>query len=133
MNQDVFGRYSVAIVTPFISADVDPSQPVDLDGFRCLIDRLCRELSILRSSSNSCIGGIIVTGSTGEQHSLSVEERKLLYREAVCVADHFGVPIAAGNWLPCPLLPYGLTILLSSASVAAYCKQALLPLLLSRL
>ncbi|CAM9281947.1 unnamed protein product, partial [Ectocarpus fasciculatus] len=42
------------------------------------------------------IGGVIVPGTTGEQHSLSVDEKKKLFKLAVDSASEFSISILAG-------------------------------------
>ena len=90
MEDTVFRRYSIAIVTPFhdsIDQDISDVAPI--------VAHTCIRLASLRSMSNS-IGGIIVSGSTGEQHAMTKEERIRLYRDVVNEADKYGVPVACG-------------------------------------
>jgi 4-hydroxy-tetrahydrodipicolinate synthase len=95
MGDNVFGRYSVAIVTPFVDHKVDAAQPVDEVGLECMITHVGSKLADLRMS-HDLIGGIIVSGTTGEQHTLSPDERASLYRLSVKLAKKLEVPVIAG-------------------------------------
>ncbi len=68
----MFHSYSVAMVTPF-SADGD----LDLGAVAGMTQYLI----------SSGVTELLISGSTGEQHSMTPEERKALYREAVRAAD----------------------------------------------
>lgn len=61
-----------ATFTPF-----DTEGRVDLSGIRTMVDRLVSNM----------VSGIYICGSTGEGHSLTVDERKLLAENFVAAAD----------------------------------------------
>ena len=71
----------VAMTTPFNKKDLS----LDLSGTRTLIDHYCENKS----------GPIIVGGSTGEFHALTMDERKVLLETAIDQADG-RLPIIAG-------------------------------------
>ena len=95
MGDIVFGKISIAVVTPFADSAVDASQAIDMQGFQSIVTHLAKNLSEV-SSMYGMVGGIIVSGTTGEQHTMSIEERKSLYSSAVLIARQFNVAIAAG-------------------------------------
>lgn len=95
MGDYVFGKVSVAAVTPFVDPEVDPLQPVDCDSLRNVIQHIAAGLADQRSKFG-LIGGIIVSGTTGEQHTMTVEERCELFALAVPIAERCGIPVAAG-------------------------------------
>ena len=95
MGDTVFGRFSVAIVTPFCEATVDENQSIDKEGLESVITHVANKLEAARRGSD-VVGGIIVSGSTGEQHTMTVEERIELYRLTVSTAKCYNVPVAAG-------------------------------------
>lgn len=96
MVDKTFCRYSVAIVTPFVSYGSNKAQPVDSNALKSCVDHVSNGLSQLRSLYPGDIGGIIASGSTGEQHSMTVEERISIYGQCVQYASKFDVPVAAG-------------------------------------
>lgn len=67
-----FGRFSVAMVTPFT-----PAGELDESGVAGVVDYLVER----------GVPALLVSGSTGEQHSMTVEERVSLYR---LTAGHLG-------------------------------------------
>jgi len=69
MKTTRFGRILLPIVTPF-----DENEEVDYGVFEELIGYLLE---------NDCFDTLIVTGTTGEFNTLTVEERKRLFRTAV--------------------------------------------------
>jgi len=80
VSNKAFSSYCVALVTPF-SIDGDLTEaPV-----RTLVAFLKKE----------GVGAFLVSGSTGEQHSMTMEERTRLYRWVVSEAGP-GVPVYAG-------------------------------------
>lgn len=84
MDDLVFRRYSVAIVTPFEDArdedaavgGIEHPQRIDFEAFGRCIDHVAEGLQRLGGEFGGQIGGIIVSGSTGEQHSMSIAERQ---------------------------------------------------------
>ena len=40
MGDDIFGRISVAVVTPFVDASIDEEQPIDWEGFSSVISHV---------------------------------------------------------------------------------------------
>lgn len=95
MGDKVFGRVSVAVVTPFMDSSVDSEQPVDLDAVESMVVHVATGLAAARQV-HGLVGGIIMSGTTGEQHTMTIEERSSLYELAVSVASRFNIPIAAG-------------------------------------
>lgn len=95
MGDRVFGRVSVAVVTPFVDSKVTEEQPIDLEGFRNVVTHNARQLSSA-AQKYGLVGGVIVSGTTGEQHTLTVDEKCTLYATAVEVAKPMNVPIIAG-------------------------------------
>lgn len=83
----VFGRCSVALVTPF-RCDADES--VDLGALANLIRHTAPPLAA------SGAGALIVCGSTGEAHLLSFAEREAVFGAAVAAASRSAAPIVAG-------------------------------------
>ena len=67
IKQNPFVPYSVAMVTPF-----DHKEKLWLSGIYSLIDYY----------KKNHVPALLISGSTGEQHSMSIEERMILYREA---------------------------------------------------
>ena len=65
---NVFQRYSIAIVTPFLSFSDDINQPIDFNSLESVLNHTCQGLNKLKSkySTENNIGGLIVSGSTGE-------------------------------------------------------------------
>lgn len=131
-KDEVFCRYSVAVVTPFqqepLATDDHASpQAINFDALKGVIKHVAGGLQQLRSQSNipaNSIGGIIMSGSTGENHLLSLEERIALYRFAVEEAQQFCVPVAAG--VAATTTQQAVT--LANAAVQAGCKGLLLGL-----
>jgi 4-hydroxy-tetrahydrodipicolinate synthase len=80
MNDPYFLPYSVAMITPYT-----PGDEVDEAGIRRMVEYY-REQQV---------PALLVSGSTGEQHSLSVDERVFLYR-AVKKAAGGDLPLYAG-------------------------------------
>jgi len=74
------GGLYVACVTPF-----DRDEKVDVDAYRSIAEHLIA----------SGADGLVVAGTTGEAHALSLDERRLLWRAAV---EHAAgrVPVMAG-------------------------------------
>lgn len=98
-----FGRVSIAVVTPFCApSDTDrlglTQQIVDDAKFIETVTHVAKGLSAARAKAAvpELIGGIITPGTTGEQHSLTIEERKALYSAAVQPAAAFDISILAG-------------------------------------
>jgi 4-hydroxy-tetrahydrodipicolinate synthase len=75
-----FSPFCVALVTPFTAEGELAEGPV-----RTLVAHL----------KTQGVGAFLVSGSTGEQHSMTLEERSRLYRWVVDEADP-GVPVYAG-------------------------------------
>lgn len=123
MGDRAFGRFSVAVVTPFVDFDKDVNQPVDEIGLKAVIDHVAKGLKDLQAS-NDLVGGIIVSGTTGEQHTMTVDERVRLYQRSVEFANEHSVPVIAGV--------AGTTIsavtTLARAAVDAGCKGIMLGL-----
>jgi dihydrodipicolinate synthase/N-acetylneuraminate lyase len=92
---EIFGRVSVALVTPFVDVSIDLEQPIDEEGVASMVRYVAQNLSSVRSKYDM-IGGIIMSGTTGEQHSMTVEERSRLYAIATASARAYNVPIIAG-------------------------------------
>ncbi|WP_400245084.1 dihydrodipicolinate synthase family protein [Niallia sp. JL1B1071] len=67
IKQNPFVPYSIAMVTPF-----DDKENLWLSGIYSLIDYY----------KKNHVPALLISGSTGEQHSMSIEERITLYREA---------------------------------------------------
>ena len=82
--EEVFGRCSVAVVSPFNPVD----ETLDPAALHTLIRHVAGKIIAGQ-------GGIIVTGSTGEQHMMSEAERCSLYVCAVEAADGHA-PVIAG-------------------------------------
>jgi 4-hydroxy-tetrahydrodipicolinate synthase len=80
MNPSYFLPYSVAMITPYT-----PGDEIDEAGIRRMVEYY----------KEHQVPALLVSGSTGEQHSLSVHERVFLYR-AVKEADSDQVPLYAG-------------------------------------
>lgn len=78
----VFGACSVALITPFGDGD---GEPVDHAAFQAHVTRV--------ASAIGPHGCVIVAGSTGEQHLLTLAERAALYATAVAATDR---PVIAG-------------------------------------
>jgi 4-hydroxy-tetrahydrodipicolinate synthase len=95
MGDSVFGRVSVAVVTPFVDPAIDPCQPIDKDSLEAIISHVACGLAKVRKQYK-LVGGIIVSGSTGEQHTMSLEERCFAYHIAVAASKSLEVPIIAG-------------------------------------
>jgi len=95
MGDIVFGKFSVAVVTPFKDAAEDASQLVDVVGLKSVITHVASGLQKVRNE-RSFVGGIIVSGTTGEQHTMTIEERCELYAASVSIANQFDVSVAAG-------------------------------------
>jgi dihydrodipicolinate synthase/N-acetylneuraminate lyase len=102
-----FGRISIAIVTPFVKpTNSSICQIVDEKSLISTIKHVAkglsntREILISKSSSNinidDIIGGIIIPGTTGEQHSLSIEEKKRLYEISAETSSLFNINTLAG-------------------------------------
>jgi len=66
ITKNPFISYSVAMVTPF-----NQQENLNIDGIYSLIDYYKRNK----------VHSLLVSGSTGEQHSMTVEERKILFAE----------------------------------------------------
>lgn len=56
MGDVAFGRISVAIVTPFVDADIDEEQPIDIDGLSSVISHVSAGLLKVRGQ------GLFLTG-----------------------------------------------------------------------
>jgi 4-hydroxy-tetrahydrodipicolinate synthase len=96
MIDDVFKRYSVAVVTPFTApSGENGDQSIDEEGIQSVVLHVCSQLAALRAVSSD-VGGIIVSGTTGEQHLMSIEERSSLYAMVIKYAKTFNVPVACG-------------------------------------
>lgn len=67
IKENPFVPYSIAMVTPF-----DDKENLWLSGIYSLIDYY----------KKNHIPALLISGSTGEQHSMTIEERVTLYREA---------------------------------------------------
>ncbi len=80
MNPPYFLPYSVAMITPYTLGD-----EIDEAGIRRMVEYY----------KEHQVPALLVSGSTGEQHSLSVDERVFLYR-AVKEADSDQMPLYAG-------------------------------------
>lgn len=80
MNPPYFLPYSVAMITPYT-----PGDEIDEAGIRRMVEYY----------KEHQVPALLVSGSTGEQHSLSVDERVFLYR-AVKKADSDQMPLYAG-------------------------------------
>lgn len=91
----IFGRYSIAVVTPFTPPNEDGVQSIDFGLLEIQLNRVCIRLNILREYYEQ-IGGIIVSGTTGEQHSMDVAEKCELYAFAAGIGKRHGIPIIAG-------------------------------------
>jgi 4-hydroxy-tetrahydrodipicolinate synthase len=81
----VFNTCSFAIVTPF-----DHSNAVNLVALKAVVDHVIKGAGGKRG-----VGSIIVSGSTGEQHSLTTAEKSDLFR-AVVVSSAGRMPVVAG-------------------------------------
>lgn len=93
----IFGRLSVAVVTPFLPFEKATTlQAIDFGSFAATVAHVACGLQQAKADKASDIGGIIVTGTTGEQHSTTVEERMTLYRDAVTIASTYDIPVIAG-------------------------------------
>jgi len=93
----VFGRYSVAIVTPFKEgSDGSQVQPLDEESIADVVKHVAQGLANLRRKYLRSVGGVIASGSTGEQHLMSVEEKIVLYRKCVEHCRPLDVPVIAG-------------------------------------
>lgn len=79
MNPPHFLPYSVAMITPFT-----PEDAVDEAGIRRMVDYYTEHQ----------VPALLVSGSTGEQHSLTVDERIRLYRAVKTAAS--ALPLYAG-------------------------------------
>lgn len=66
ITQNPFVSYSVAMVTPF-----DQREKLSQTGIYSLIDYY----------KQNHVPALLISGSTGEQHSMTIEERQILYRE----------------------------------------------------
>jgi len=66
ITRNPFISYSVAMVTPF-----DQQENLNIDGIYSLIDYY----------KKNQVPSLLVSGSTGEQHSMTIEERKTLFAE----------------------------------------------------
>lgn len=134
-NNNVFNIYSVAIVTPF----TDPAQSengieqqIDVDALKSVIEnvaagskRAARELGQNDSDDKDpLIGGIIVAGTTGEQHCMTIEERVDLYKLAVEFGKSNGIRVACGVAAP---YTDG-AVRLAKAAVSAGCDGIMLGL-----
>eukprot|EP01032_Pedospumella_encystans_P029011 gene29011-32761_t len=95
MGDSVFGKFSVAIVTPFVDSKHNPAQPIDFEGLENMIVHVASGLQVTRQE-RPLIGGIIVSGTTGEQHTMTLEERAKLYSQSVSIANRFDIPVVAG-------------------------------------
>lgn len=95
MGDAVFGKYSVAVVTPFVDSNINPTQPIDYEGLENMIAHVAAGEQKVRQE-RELIGGIIVSGTTGEQHTMTLEERAKLYVRSVAIANRFNCPIVAG-------------------------------------
>lgn len=95
---NLFLRYSIAIVTPFLSSKDDINQSIDFNSLESVLNHTCQGLNKLKSkySTENNIGGIIVSGSTGEQHSMTIDERIALYQASVKFCKSYHIPVAAG-------------------------------------
>ncbi|EOR26022.1 dihydrodipicolinate synthase family protein [Niallia alba] len=67
ITQNPFVPFSVAMVTPF-----DQKERLSLSGIYSLIDYY----------KQNHVPALLISGSTGEQHSMTIEERQILYQEA---------------------------------------------------
>lgn len=123
MGDTVFGRISVAIVTPFVDHLVNPEQPVDEDALESMMVHVATGLSAT-NHSHALVGGIIMSGTTGEQHTMTVEERSALYARAVSIAGRFNIPVAAG--IAATTIPA--VTKLTKAALDAGCKGIMLGL-----
>jgi 4-hydroxy-tetrahydrodipicolinate synthase len=121
VQDDVFKRYSIAIVTPFRD---DDEQSIDEAGVAEVVAHTCTALASLRATSSD-IGGIIVSGTTGEQHTMTKEERIKLYYTVIRYAEPFGVPVACGV----SATTSKVAAELAEAAVAAGCHGIMLGLL----
>lgn len=95
MGDSVFGRVSVAVVTPFMDPALNAEQPIDEVGFADIIQHTSKHLASV-SKQFGLVGGVIVSGTTGEQHTLTVEEKIRLYSKAIEIAHPLNVPVIAG-------------------------------------
>ena len=96
---NVFNRYSVALVTPFTEAlSDDQEQYVDEASLEKVITFVAAELkqTAALANDNMIVGGIIVAGTTGEQHSMSIEEREKLYKLSIKLGKKSNVRVACG-------------------------------------
>jgi 4-hydroxy-tetrahydrodipicolinate synthase len=82
----VFGSCSFALVTPF-KGEEDEDQPVDFAAFEALVEWAAAHVA--------GHGALIVAGSTGEGHMMSIDERRELYTAAVSVSRG-RAPVVAG-------------------------------------
>lgn len=76
-----------ALITPF-----NEDESINFDALRGLID----------FQVESGIHGLLIGGSTGEYHTMSMEERKAVI-QAACEHAAGRIPIMAGHWLLPPL------------------------------
>jgi dihydrodipicolinate synthase/N-acetylneuraminate lyase/predicted nicotinamide N-methyase len=128
-----FGRISIAAVTPFL-----PPSESDLAGTtQQAIDERCFTESVaylaaglaaarrkLSAPQAQDVGGIIVCGTTGEQHSLGPEEKAGLFGLALAAAAPFGVDVFAGV---AACTTYG-AVQLALQAVSAGCRGLMLGL-----
>eukprot|EP01038_Epipyxis_sp_PR26KG_P017540 gene17540-24339_t len=125
MEDVVFRRFSIAAVTPFTKPVVkDLLQEIDFDAVEAVINHLSISLSQLSEVGEEVVGGIIVSGSTGEQQTMSISERINLYEAAVAIANKYKIPVAAGV---AATTTYEAT-LLAIAAIKAGCKGIMLGL-----
>jgi 4-hydroxy-tetrahydrodipicolinate synthase len=66
MNKNIFLKYSVAMVTPFTKKG-----EIDRNGIKKLVKYYIKNK----------VPALLISGSTGEQHSMSLSDRVLLYNE----------------------------------------------------
>lgn len=91
----VFGRVSVAVVTPFLDVLIDKNQTIDEKAVIEIVNHVAIGLAASRRKFG-LVGGIIISGTTGEQHTMTITERTALYMLAVAAAQRHKVPIIAG-------------------------------------
>lgn len=119
----MFGKYSVAVVTPFVDNRVNAVQPIDESGLESVLSHVCAQLAELRQTQEN-VGGIIVSGTTGEQHTMTVDERISLYKLSVKTAGKFDVPVIGGV----AATTVSAAVALSSAALEAGCQGIMLGL-----
>lgn len=83
--EEVFGCCSIALVTPF-KEEGDEDQPIDFAAVDALVKSLAPHVAGR--------GALIVAGSTGEGHMMTVEERCSLYQAAARAAQGEALVVA---------------------------------------